>query len=412
MRLEHTQEETAPELRYDASTMHKVARLAEQLQSRHQETVTLSEMEAIGTEVGLEPAFLRQALTIVGSQAHQKPAEQRLLWPISAATLCLAWGILAVVWGLMARNLSGDLQRLAEIVLMFIGPAVLSPVVGFLAGKNRLAFMAAVMLVLFTIPGWMTFLGTEGPGVLAYTVLGGSIAGLLGLAGAALRRRFLPPVGSPSRAAFKGQSVQETPASATPSSLGDDISRQEMIHLLFALRSTLEAQQQHRAVLSVDVVDSSRMKLGADSLAVEYSFGEYRRWVEATVRDGGGEIHSAAGDEVMCLFPTDEQAVRAARTLQDGIAAFNTRHNRLSTPFRLRCGLAAGDLAMDENTPLADLHSPVIDRAAALQKRTEPSTISLSAELTDAAVQHLGELAPLAEPVLGESAFCWTAPDP
>jgi class 3 adenylate cyclase len=138
--------------------------------------------------------------------------------------------------------------------------------------------------------------------------------------------------------------------------------------------------------------------------------GERRRsWVEGTVRANGGEMQSAAGDGVMCVFPAEAGAVRAARQLQEGIPPFNGEQNRLPVPFRIRFGVSAGEVAIDAGVPLGHLHSPVIDRAAALQKRAQPGDILVGSEVTAAALLELGSVAPFPEPVAGEPAFSWRA---
>jgi class 3 adenylate cyclase len=191
-----------------------------------------------------------------------------------------------------------------------------------------------------------------------------------------------------------------------------EVSRTTLLEMLFTLQKTLEGQKQHRAFLSVDVVDSSEMKRDAPELAVEYSFGQYRRWVEERVRESGGEMQSAAGDGVMCVFPTDLGAVRAARELQEGLARFNAEQNRLPTPFRIRCGASTGEVAMEPGVPIGHLYSAVIDRAAALQKRAEAGDILVSAEMAGAAALELGNLTPLPEAIGGEPAFSWRGGSP
>jgi class 3 adenylate cyclase len=51
-----------PEERYDQATVSQVAALAARLQRRHEETLSAREIENIGSEVGLQPTFIRQAL--------------------------------------------------------------------------------------------------------------------------------------------------------------------------------------------------------------------------------------------------------------------------------------------------------------------------------------------------------------
>jgi class 3 adenylate cyclase len=189
----------------------------------------------------------------------------------------------------------------------------------------------------------------------------------------------------------------------------EPLSRAALLDGLFTLQRALEGQKQHRAFLSVDVTDSFAMKQNVPELAVEYSFGKYRSWVDEVMRACGGEMQSAAGDGLMGVFPTEAGAVRAARRLQEGLARFNADQNRLLLPFRIRCGVSAGAVAMEPGVPLGHLHSPVIDLAAALQKRSQPGDILVSSEVTAAALLELGAVTPLPEPVAGVPAFSWRA---
>jgi class 3 adenylate cyclase len=197
--------------------------------------------------------------------------------------------------------------------------------------------------------------------------------------------------------------LQQAPA------IPGDLPREELLKLLLQLQRQLEVQNQHHAFLSVDVVGSSEMKRSASEFAVELSFGQYRRWVEEVVRANDGEMQSTAGDGMMGIFPTDTGAVRAARQLQDRLQHFNAEQNRLPMPFRIRCGVSAGEVAIQEGIPLGHLQSVVIDRAAVLQKRAEPGDILVSGEAGAAALLELGGVSPLSEPIAGEPAFSWRA---
>jgi class 3 adenylate cyclase len=186
-----------------------------------------------------------------------------------------------------------------------------------------------------------------------------------------------------------------------------ELSREELLHLLFELYRRLEAQRQHCAFLSVDVVHNSEMKRSGTPLTVEYSFGQYQRWVIEVVQRQGGEIQSAAGDGMMGLFHSDAEALRAARQLQEELAHFNAEHNRLPLPFRIRCGVSAGEVAMDAGEAIGHLQSSIIDRAAALQKRAVPGGILVSGEVAATALMELGPVTPVDEPIGGEPAFAW-----
>src|SRR5438876_12225608 len=88
MRLKQYENQTGGETRYDEKTLRKVAALASRLQSRHQETLTAREMQAIGAEVGLEPAFIQQALTHL---ATPKPAKPRFALGLTEKLVACWW---------------------------------------------------------------------------------------------------------------------------------------------------------------------------------------------------------------------------------------------------------------------------------------------------------------------------------
>jgi class 3 adenylate cyclase len=321
------------EARYDPETAGKIAALATRLQSRHQETLTAGEIEAIGAEVGLKPGFVQQAvLHFNRSKTAAIPHPPRSLSPQTLRARAAIWWVTA--WAI-------------PLTLFFIGLHTVG---------------APTMLIYFF------------PGVAVYAGVGLTLSLM---------------------------------ADAGGDKVSGKLSRAQLLEMLFVLQAELEGQKQHRAFLSVDVVDSTGMKRQGTELAVEYSFGQFRQWVEEVVRAEAGEMQSAAGDGMMCVLATDAGAVRAARRLQEGLAQFNTAHNRLPTPFRIRCGVSAGEVAIEAGMPLGHLQSSVIDRAAALQKQAAPGEILIGDELADVARAELGSLSRLPEPVAGFPALCW-----
>lgn len=185
------------------------------------------------------------------------------------------------------------------------------------------------------------------------------------------------------------------------------LSRSDLLTMLFALQRLLEGQRQRRDFLSVDVVGSSEMKSEANELEAEYSFQQFHRWLEGIVAKHGGQIHSVAGDGAMCMFPDDSEAVKTALELQKEIAQFNATQNLLSVPFRIRCGVSAGNVPVANETTIGQIHSHVLDRAAILQKRAKPGSIVVSGEVAGAALMLLGEVSPLTDPPNGQPAFEW-----
>ena len=208
--------------------------------------------------------------------------------------------------------------------------------------------------------------------------------------------------------AQKRQPAQELIEETGPETAPGEMNRAALLDQMFALQRQLAAQKRRAAFLSVDVVGSSQIKQAArttgDELAVEHAFGQYHRWVEGIVAAHGGRVQAAAGDGVMCLFEAgtgenatpEARAVRAARDLQTRLAAFNEgQGSHLSAPLRLRCGVSAGEVAIEAGVPVGHLQSTVIDRAAALQKRAAPGDIVVDEASAVAALTELGALGPL-----------------
>lgn len=156
------------------------------------------------------------------------------------------------------------------------------------------------------------------------------------------------------------------------------VERQELLKQLVEIQDRLRSGEQSAAFLSVDVVGSTRMKVLADPLAVEFTFTEYHRFVESIAVRYGGAVHSTAGDGITCAFQHPHQAFQAARTLQAGLFELNAHRNRLGTPIRLRAGIHYGNV----NAPEGDLtnlsFAEVIDIAAHLQKACPEGGVAIS----------------------------------
>jgi class 3 adenylate cyclase len=381
MRLNQQEEASAGEARYDASMIPKVAALASRLEQEHRETLSAREIETIGAEVGLNPEFMRAALeqltrTDITAGRREAPLSKRPGAPASAVqSPTLERPDAGVGW--YKRRELRRAQRRAEMEAV----SRLDPLIP--------AWWAAGWAVPVSIPLLVATMHMPGEFIgLLMLPLWGVYVG----------------VGTFLTASAKAKLARAAPLAPAATS------RTALLELLFGLQRELEGQREHRAFLSVDVVGSSGMKEGASDLAVEYSFGNFTRWVQEVVASQRGIMQSAAGDGIMCAFADDAAAVRAARRLQEGIARFNAERNRLPAPFRIRCGIAAGEVAVDSGLSLGQLHSPVIDRAAALQKRAEPGGILLGASVAGPGAIELGNIVSLPEPVAGEAAFAWRSP--
>lgn len=184
-------------------------------------------------------------------------------------------------------------------------------------------------------------------------------------------------------------------------------SRTDLLLALHSLERQLEASKVRRTFLSIDVAGSFQMREGEADLAVEYSFERFGAWARGIVEACNGVFYATPGDGAVGAFRDDAGALRAARLLQEGIGRFNVEQNRLSRPFRVRCGVNAGDVTLEGDTPLGHGSNPVVNQAAALQRQAVPGDIVVSESVAAAALVELGSLSRLPEAVSGQPAFSW-----
>jgi class 3 adenylate cyclase len=155
--------------------------------------------------------------------------------------------------------------------------------------------------------------------------------------------------------------------------------RMELLRQLHDLQATLTAGEQDVTFMSVDVVGSTRMKEQADPLTIEFSFGEYHRFVERIAAKYGGRIHSTAGDGVICAFESPIASFGAARNIQAEILEFNTLRNKLPVPITVRIGVHRGSVvAPRAGDPTSVNFAHVIDVAAHVEKACPPGGIAIT----------------------------------
>jgi hypothetical protein len=378
-------EETCAGPRYDAETLRQVTALAHQLQESHREALTAGEIEAIGEEVGLGRAFVRDALKQLALQKsqglarHDREQEFRDLaggWALGALGSLAAW--------LAATAAPG-----AGYVFTLVSPPLLAVAIGFLIGKKRAAVSAGTALALALALVWGLAADpahASWRAVFAYLTAAGPLAAWLAWHGARLREHYFPRATGPA-----------------------GVSSPALLDLLVQVQRQLDERAEHRAFLSVGVARAGAIRRDAPEALAAHSFAQFREWAEGLVRECGGECRAAGDDGLTGIFPTDEGAVSAARRLQEGMDRFNADRNRLATPFRARCGLTAGRVAGGGEQPPDPLQAAFIERAAELQRQADPGDILLSGELAAAGLLELRLLAPLDREAGKDPVFSWRA---
>jgi len=155
--------------------------------------------------------------------------------------------------------------------------------------------------------------------------------------------------------------------------------RQTLLKQLVDLQEQLREGQQAATFLSLDVVGSTKMKLDADPLAVEFTFTEYHNFVERISEKHFGKIHSTAGDGITVAFEHPQNAFNAARQIQTGLVEFNAFRNKIDQPLQLRAGIHSGQVVAPEAGNMTSINfASVIDIAAHLQKEAPVGGIAVS----------------------------------
>lgn len=360
-------QEAAPELHDGAPDVQEMLLLASRLQESRGGQIDDETVMAVAEATSTTPEYVR---LVLGSAARSKKRgplngvrEQYVaLDPLVRRLVLAGWqGTMAGLFSALA-NVYGDRFSLLGILTVVL---VMSQLV--VCSRARSKAQAAMSGMLFSglwFVGSAAFLAllsmfsaTQASGspewLLAAYMLGGA---LIGGAAQQTLTRYLTKVGL------------RDPAEE----------RQELLKQLVEIQDRLRSGEQSAAFLSVDVVGSTRMKMLADPLAVEFTFTEYHRFVESIAVRYGGAVHSTAGDGITCAFQHPHQAFQAARTLQAGLFELNAHRNRLGAPIRLRAGIHYGTV----NAPEGDLtnlsFAEVIDIAAHMQKACPEGGVAIS----------------------------------
>jgi class 3 adenylate cyclase len=167
-----------------------------------------------------------------------------------------------------------------------------------------------------------------------------------------------------------------TPVTISSTDRGSD--RRVMLREYAETKKVLFQEKRHLAFLSIDVVGSTKMKIGEDKLDIEHAFDEYKLFVERILE--GNNIWKVAWtpDGIMCAFNTATDAVKAGQDVLAGLAWFNGSVNHLRTPFTVRCGVNAGEVVFPEEKQMEEVSDESVDVAGHMQKYAAPGALWLS----------------------------------
>ena len=157
-------------------------------------------------------------------------------------------------------------------------------------------------------------------------------------------------------------------------------SRMSLLREYALAKQMLSTVKKELAFLSVDVVGSTKMKIGEDKITIEHAFTEYKKFLERIFQENRAYKVAWTPDGVMSCFLSTEDAVAAARSLLRDLDWFNRDVHHLRTQFHVRCGLNFGEVMFPEDKPLEEISDETIDVAGHLQKEGEKDTLWISEE--------------------------------
>ncbi len=151
--------------------------------------------------------------------------------------------------------------------------------------------------------------------------------------------------------------------------------REEILKQFIETKKKLDAMGRDLAFLSIDVVESTKMKEGEEKAFVEHDFREFKRFVDGVLLSNDVLKTTWTPDGVMSCFERVDQAVTAGRHVIIGLDAFNKHIKSMKRDFIVRGGVNSGFVYYDESLPLEEIADRVIDIAGHFQKHAKPNSI-------------------------------------
>ena len=154
--------------------------------------------------------------------------------------------------------------------------------------------------------------------------------------------------------------------------------REELLRIFAETKRKLSGMGRELAFLSIDIVDSTKMKIGEDQETIEYDFKQYKTFVDDILKANGVIKVAWTPDGIMACFSNIDTAVKTGKDVIRGLRQFNRDVKLMKSEFRVRCGVNSGYVYMDDEVPLEDVSDRVIDIAGHMQKHAEPMTVSVA----------------------------------
>lgn len=182
--------------------------------------------------------------------------------------------------------------------------------------------------------------------------------------------------------------------------------REQLLKDFAETKKRLDEMGHDLAFLSIDVADSTGMKVGEERAIIEHDFKEYKRFVEGKLLAHGCLKSTWTPDGVMSAFTTVDAAVQTARAVITGLETFNRQTKSMRRDFIVRCGVNSGFVYFDDSLPLEEISDRVIDIAGHMQKHAMPNTVCI-AKPTIEPLNERGGFEPSGRVVDGYEVYEW-----
>ena len=152
--------------------------------------------------------------------------------------------------------------------------------------------------------------------------------------------------------------------------------KKELEQEQYKMIADLYGHYRNGTFMSIDIVNSTKLKEGEDSLKVVQTFQSFHRYIAEHMTGSLASVFS--GDGVMCLYEAPQKAVDVAITILSGLRQFNQEQSSLRRYLSVRIGINTGTLLLDDVTDLGKITERDIDIAGHLQKYGCPGELLIS----------------------------------
>ncbi len=159
---------------------------------------------------------------------------------------------------------------------------------------------------------------------------------------------------------------------------GETLDRKKLLQIYAETKKTLEKQKRFVAFLSIDIVNSTGMKVGETRETAERDFILYKKMVERVLNNHRSLKSAWTPDGVMICFNSVEDAVGAGQEIVRGLTDFNRRVKTMKHDFAVRIGVNAGEVSYNETIPMEEMTDRVIDIAGHMQKHGAIDAVSVT----------------------------------